>query len=364
MSVPKPNLVVGSGNAVVFTICNLGYLPQAFVAVNSYAAVSTSARKIIFLVDAVRSSTIGDIEIIALADVVAFAHEQGIDFDSAILKHYTVTSLCTAIKPICLLFTRIRFGNEDYYVYVDPDTYWMQRPNLELTAGELHFFRHRNILFDTSGYSGRNFLTFGGMNLGLIMDTGVALDTIKNWNAFALPINLESSMLGYYTDQRPADLMVLSNQARTQYDERINLSYWNIADIALCHEQGSYLVKQFGEARKLVMFHFSGYKKKLESYSAERKDEYMHHPDRAAIQALHDEYTQLVDAQRSTVKQQQIQINDYGTAHRGEIYGHLIRTRLGQYTGFRKAAMSAVIRSHTLMRAVDRFYKIKNPLKL
>jgi hypothetical protein len=296
--------------------------------------------------------------------VVAFAREQGIEFDSAILEHYTVTSLCTAIKPICLLFTRVRFSGNDYYVYVDPDTYWMQTPNLELAADELHFFRHRNVLFDTSGYSGRNFLTFGGMNLGLIMDTGVALDTIKKWNAFALPINLESSMLGYYTDQRPADLMVLSGQARSQYDPRINLSYWNIADVALRQEQGSYVVEQLGAARKLVMFHFSGYKKKLESYSAERKDEYLNHPDRAVIQGLHDKYTQLVDAERATVTTQQIQTNDYGTAHRGEIYGHLIRSRLHHYTGFRKAAMSAVVRSHILMRAVDRFYKIKNPLKI
>jgi hypothetical protein len=364
MSAQKSNVIVGTGRAVVFTICNLGYLPQAMVAVNSYGSVSSSAKKIVFLVDAVCNATIGDVEIISLGDVKLFAGEQNVDFDDDILKRYTVTSLCTAIKPIALLFTRLRFSGYDYYVYTDPDTYWMQKPNLDLQAGELNFFRHRNSLFDTSGYSGRNFLTFGGMNLGLIMDAGVSLETIKKWNAFALPINLESSMLGYYTDQRPADLMVLSGQATSKYDERINLSYWNIADVQLTREQGTYMVNQFGESKKLVMFHFSGYKKKLENYAAERKEEYLGHPNSTVIQELHNHYTQLVDAERAVVVGQTIPTNNYGKAHGGEIYGQLIKSRLGQYSGFRKTAMTAVIRSHTALRMIDRLYKIKNPLKI
>ncbi len=350
--------------ACVFTICNKAYLAQALVAIKSFSEFNVDTKTGILLIDAVERYSINGVQIYTIADVINYTSRESIQVNWNIIDYYTVTSLCTAVKPLALMFFRSEFPSRDYYVYTDPDTLWLSKPRLQLERSKLYFFRHRDFLCTTSGYSGRNFLTFGGMNLGLIIDTGVNDEILMSWNNFAFPINIESSMLGYYTDQKPADLMVLSNRAESIYDECINLSYWNIADVRLDFDEEGYTVKQFNDQKKLVMFHFSGYREFLETYASERKNEYLNHADARLIDRLHIHYARLIEFERLNLEVLSINTNSYGTAESGMIYKYLIAESCKNQHSVNSHFLRYIIKFKVFLRFVDRIYKMKNPFKI
>lgn len=356
-------LVLGSSATCIFTICNYSYLAQAIVALESFGKIdSLNVKKIIFLVDSEESFCIKDIEIISMARLKIFCESTNFDFDFDILSFYAVTSLCTAIKPIALLFCRYNFSQYEVTIYTDPDTYWLCKPTLEFEQGKLYLFRHRDYLCKKTGFNGKNFLSFGGMNLGLIIDTGSSVNDLKHWNDFALPINLESPMLGYYTDQRPADLMVLSDRAVSCYDESVNLSYWNIADVKLAIYNENFIVNQFGSPKKLAMFHFSGYKKDVNAYKADRRSQYLNHDSKEIIIKLHCAYSNQVDLQTKYLSHITIKTNKYGTASKGAIYGYLFNKQLRNDLTIKGFFLKSIIKSKLVLNFIDRIYKIKNPL--
>jgi hypothetical protein len=348
----------------VFTICNIKYLPQALTAIDSYSRHHNVNHKAIVLIDSERSCEINGIKILTVEDVTRGASKHVPFSLSEIFKHYDITSACTAIKPLSLIYLRELCPDSAYHAYIDPDTYWLDSFSLDLSKKQLYFFRHRDYLCSNDGYSGKNFLAFGGVNLGLFVDTGSPIDTLISWHVFALPINFESAMLGYYTDQKPADLMVLSGRAHVLYDERINLSYWNIADVSLRKRDNTFVVKQFEEEKPLAMYHFSGYRATVSLYSGERKDQYINSPSVDGISAIHEVYTSEVRRNADNLKNYDIKSNGLGTASHAEIFKYLYLSKFSEGGGWRHTLTKWLMRFDYFSNVVARFYKIKNPLKI
>ena len=353
-------------NSCTFTICNIKYLPQAIVSIKSYSKVNSTGHLGIILVDSENDFEIDNISVLSLSTIIKLSIVENIYHDFEILKHYTVTSLCTAIKPLIFIYYKLTKSQCDSFVYIDPDTLWLTKSNFAFAQTKLIFFRHRDKLYKTDGYNGRNFLTFGGLNLGLIIDTGVDIQILKEWLTFALPINFESSMLGYYTDQKPADLLVLSGRGISYYDKCINLSYWNIADIELqILNDGHYQATQDNCSANLSMFHFSGYRKSINDYSSERGIQYLTHKNSNVIKQLHIEYTALLEVEINKTHTLCIVQNEYGSAKESDIFKYLLLNRLSNNKLiFIRLIAPLLVKSKLLIYLVARLYRFKNPLKI
>lgn len=346
----------------VFTICNISYLNQAIVALRSISSFVQVNKMTILLVDIKEEFTIGNIKIIPLSYILDFAKTQVDPEKLEILNHYTVTSLCTAIKPFMLLFLKNNSSANKCNIYIDPDTYWISKPNFEISRGRLIFFRHRDELYRNDGFNGTNFLTFGGMNLGLIVDTGADMKIIKHWAIFSLPINYESAMNGYYTDQRPADMLVLSNRAISHYDSTLNLSYWNINDVRITKEQSNKKqVYQGLLSAELSMFHFSGFRRRLQEYKSDRRLQYVNHPDSLVIQEIHDDYyTDLKLVEKELEKHELIKLNVEANSA-AAIFTYLLGKKADKGI-FAASIFFLVSNNKFFARLFSRFYMMKNPL--
>jgi hypothetical protein len=356
------------GNFRVFTICNKRYLPQALLGVQTFASVAPTCQRLIVLVDSAREYEFDGITILPMAPLLEFAQSRGVGEGLEILEHYTVTSLCTAIKPLALWYLQQASPArpDAPIVYIDPDSYWLSPPDFNDCMEGLSFFRHRDKLYLDTHFDGSNFLTHGGLNLGLIIDAGADLDLLQEWFLFALPINFESPMLGFYTDQRPADQITLSGRARAHYKPAVNLSYWNIGDVELTSDPlGGFRVRQDGVESKLSMFHFSGFRPSIEGYSTGRLDAYRSHPNVDVIQKLHQQYEAALVPLREKVGSLDLETNAWGTSSVAGVYRFLIEKR---HSG-RRSLVSRALRAFNAVspwpsQFVSRFYRMSNPFKI
>ena len=356
------NLIEGPG--CVFTICNLKYLPQALVAISTYSEFHAVDRKSIVVMDLEEGSQIQGINLIPLRTIVAGTNHLVDENLSEIFKHYDITSACTAVKPLALLYFKIQLPYIEFYTYIDPDTFWVGSLDCKFERNTLYFFRHRHDLGRADGYSGYNFLSFGGVNLGLFVDTGTAIENIVAWHKFALNINYESSMLGFYTDQKPADMLVISQRALCIYDERVNLSYWNIADVELVNENGRFSVLQFGALRHLVMFHFSGYKSKIDDYNSDRKEQYLGSKSIKNIIKAHEIYNDEIKSRVNILKSYNLNSNNIGKVGSHVIIRYLYKLKYGKSRSITKQLICHLLSFDFICKLISRMYKIKNPLKI
>lgn len=347
----------------IFTLCNLKYLPQALVAVNTYSKYNSVNHKYIILVDGDEILELEGVTILTVQVILDGTIDYSLNQINAILDHYTVTSLCTALKPLALLYFRLLITDTKYFIYVDPDTYWLGPLDVHLFPDQINFFRHRNFLCDDSGYSGRNFLTYGGVNLGIMVDTGAPIDLIASWYKFALPINFESAMLGFYTDQKPADLLVLSGCARILYDDRVNLSYWNILDVRLIINDHFFYINQVEESKLLIMFHFSGYKNDINLYHGDRKYNYENTNSKIAVNSIHKLYSTQVENVINMLKCISIKTNLLGSADNFHIFRYLINIKYYR-VGILNNIMRYIISIDFIAKIICKFYMIKNPFKI
>ena len=348
----------------VFTICNLKYLPQALVAISTFSEFHSANEQSIVVMDLEECTEIQGIKLLSMRTIVEGTNHLIEGESSEIFKHYDITSACTAIKPLALLFFRTAFPSHNFFTYVDPDTFWLRGLDNNFLNNTLYFFRHRHDLGRTDGYCGYNFLTFGGVNLGLFIDTGTPIENIITWHHFALRINFESSMLGYYTDQKPADLLVISQRAFSIYDERTNLSYWNIADVELTCEDNIFYVRQFDITRPLIMFHFSGYRRKIAEYVSDRKAQYLNSTSLKEISIIHDYYSTAIQEKQKLLKSINIIENNLGSSGSHEIFRYLYKVKFGESRYLFHRTFNLLLRFDFFCLAVSRFYKIKNPLKI
>lgn len=354
----------GRSHGCVFTICNLKYLPQALVAISTFSEFHSANERSIVVMDLDECTEIQGIKLISMQTIVEGTNHLIEEQSSEIFKHYDITSACTAIKPLVLLYFRILFSSYNFFTYVDPDTFWFGALDNKFINNNLYFFRHRHDLARTDGYSGYNFLTFGGVNLGLFVDTKTPLENIIAWHRFALRINFESSMLGYYTDQKPADLLVISQRAFSIYDERTNLSYWNIADVKLTCDHHNFFVKQFDKSMSLIMFHFSGYRKNIAEYTSERKAQYLNSSSLNEISIIHGIYATAIQEKQILLKSIPFIENSIGAAGHHEIFRYLYKLKFGESRYLLHKVISHLLSFDFFCLAISRLYKMKNPLKI
>jgi hypothetical protein len=354
----------GGSPGCVFTICNLKYLPQALVAISTFSEFHSADEQSIVVMDLEECTEIQGIKLLSMETIIEGTNHLMEGESSEVFKYYDITSACTAIKPLALLYFRASFPSHNFFTYVDPDTFWLGALDNKFINNNLYFYRHRYDLGRADGYSGYNFLTFGGVNLGLFVDTGSSIENIIAWHRFALRINFESSMLGYYTDQKPADLLVISQRAFSIYDERTNLSYWNIADVKLTYINNKFFVEQINKSRPLIMFHFSGYRKNIVEYASERKEQYFSSSSVNEISIIHNIYTEAVEERRILLKSSPLVKNNIGTAEHHEIFRYLYKSKFGGSHYLLHKLINLLFRFDFFSIAISRFYKIKNPLKI
>jgi GT2 family glycosyltransferase len=176
---------------------------------------------------------------------------------------YTVTELCTAVKPALLLLLSQRFGEAEV-AYLDPDIL-VCRPLAELreplASGSIVLTPAitRPLPRDGKRPCDGDILIAGAHNLGFIAlrRTAEALEFLHWWddrlrNGGAL-VDVPRGLM---TDQKWLDLAPsLFPGTRLLRDETYNVAWWNTHSRTIDRRDGEFLVN----GRPLTFFHFSGF---------------------------------------------------------------------------------------------------------
>jgi len=278
------------GKTTVFTIIAKNYLPYARVLMRSAAEVHPSWRRVVILADTADDHfdpRAEDFEIVTSAEL---------PIPNPLWFHfkYTVTELCTAVKPYAIehLF---KHSDAARVIYLDPDIriYSLlehitgaldERANVVLTP---HL---TNPLNDGMFPGDIDILRAGAYNLGFIAvaRSQESQAFIQWWQQRLYDDCVVDLAHGLFVDQRWVDLAPgLFEGVTIVRDAGYNVAYWNLAHREVIRTNDGYRVA----GAPLAFFHFSG-------YDPRQPDQLSRHQNRFRVNDLPEGTQQLLAGYR------------------------------------------------------------------
>ncbi|MGH4017461.1 MAG: glycosyltransferase, partial [Pseudonocardiaceae bacterium] len=272
---------------VACTIVARNYLPAARVLAASYLWHHPGARFVVLVVDALP----GEAGRLSTAEGEELLDPVALDLDTAefhrMATAYTVTELCTALKPWLL---RWALGQADVAVYLDPDIeIYAPLPELVQQAVLHAIVLTPHVLQpmprDGLRPSEADIMAAGVFNLGFIAVSGDAGPFLDFWQQRLRTDAISAPAEQLFTDQRWVDKVPALYRHVVVDDPGWNVAYWNVYQRPLQTEPNGY---RTAGGYPLRFFHFSGYRPEqpwlLSTHFADRPRVLLsEHPELAAL---------------------------------------------------------------------------------
>ena len=245
----------------VFTSCNLAYLPQAMVLLESVRKVHDDCLFAIVLVEEKRRFPDPIESALSEFDQVIFPEDVWGKDRFAKLFPYNVVEACTAIKGPAL---SMLLGKGLPVVYLDPDVVVFNRLDSilnHLASFSILLTPHQLDPIDPNGWGElhdeRVSLLTGVFNFGFfaVAPTNVGKSFSKWWEYRTVENCFENSEAGLFTDQKWGNLIpVLFPETRILRERGLNVASWNLHERNIrISDQGDFFV----DSDPLVFFHFT-----------------------------------------------------------------------------------------------------------
>lgn len=252
-------------SAAACTIVARNYLPAARVLAVSYLRHHPDATFVVLLVDALTNELAGEL-VDGLADTAARPRLFGpddLDLDPAEFRRmataYTVTELCTAVKP--WLLTRL-LRDHDTVTYLDPDiAVFAPFPEVAELAAEHGIVLTPHVLRpmprDGLRPSEADIMASGVFNLGFIAVSRDAAAFLDFWAERLRQDAISAPAEQLFTDQRWVDNVPALFRHTVVTDPGFNVAYWNAYQRPLDRDGDGVLT---AAGQPLRFYHFSGYR--------------------------------------------------------------------------------------------------------
>ena len=266
-----------SSQPIICTIFAKNYLAHVRVLTQSFLKQHPNGRVIGLLCDSIDGRYDPKLE----AFTTLFAQDIGIPDFFDLTKKYTVTELCTAVKPFLLNYL-FKTTDSDRLCYFDPDIMFFAPMN-----GILECLQTHNIVLIphlTDSYADNlhptehSIMAVGAYNLGFIglRRSEETERFLVWWGQKLLKYCYVDVARNYFVDQRWIDLVPgMYTGVYIERDSGYNVAYWNLPYRQITKQQSDYLVNGV----PLKFFHFSG-------YSPNHPDRISNHQDRLSMDAV------------------------------------------------------------------------------
>lgn len=262
---------------VIFTVCNLAYLPKALVLAESVFKYNHMKLKI-FLFDRKIAFDFSDIE----ADLIWIEDLNIPDFYQLAFK-YDIIELSTSLKPYISLSLLADFSK---VIFLDPDTclYSSVKPILrDLDNHSIVLTPHYTTpQTDDISESDVGMMRFGSFNLGFfgVRDSEEGRRFLQWWSNRCLQFSYMETQFGLSTDQKWVSIAPCFFQdLYVSFDLGYNAAPWNSFERKITKDtDGHYMVNQ---KFPLIFFHFSNFDPKDVQYLNKRScyEKNMERPD-------------------------------------------------------------------------------------
>lgn len=247
---------------IAFTIVAKNYFASALTLAHSIKQSNPDCTFYIVLADKIdeKISEIKDDSYILIE-----AEKFKIDRFYEMAYKYDVTEFATSIKPFCIeYFQNIR--GVEAILYIDPDIY-VYEPFDEVfellkqysAVVTPHILTMNNVSQDIE----LGLLHSGIYNLGFfgIANTEDARKIVGWWKGKLLDYAYSDIATGLYTDQKWMNLVTIENaNIYVLRDYAYNVAWWNFEERNIYEVSGKPYVRQGETKKKVVFFHFSGFK--------------------------------------------------------------------------------------------------------
>ncbi len=236
-------------NYVMFTVCNVAYLPKA-LALGKSVLEQTGIKLKIFIIDKKRK----------LPFFIEFSELYWIeDLNIQNFYHlafkYDITEFSTSVKPLLALNL---LDSYEKVIFLDPDTFLYN--NLDGVLSDLDDYSIVLTPHYMSPYPAGDIsmLRFGSFNLGFfaVNNSIESLKFLKWWDERCQDYCYFETQFGLSTDQKWISIAnCFFSSIKVNVDPSLNVSFWNLHERKISHTEDSFFVN----GHPLVLFHFSSF---------------------------------------------------------------------------------------------------------
>lgn len=242
-------------NGVVFTVCNLAYLPKALVLAESL--LKYGHRKLqIYLIDRKREIILPDslAEFVWIEDVgVPDLYEQAFKYD--------ITEFSTSVKPFITLkllesFDKVIFLDPDICVYHSISSIFDQMDEHPIILTPHYTTPQKN----DPAESDMGMMRFGSFNLGFfaVGKSEEGLGFLSWWNDRCINSCYFEPQFGLSTDQKWVSIApCFFKKIYISFDMGLNVAFWNLHERWISRGINDDFV--VNEVYPLIFFHFSSF---------------------------------------------------------------------------------------------------------
>lgn len=251
---------------IIFTVCNIAYLPKALVLAQSVKKHTNSNLKVVIFDRKTDFKHPNDI-----AEII-WVEDCNVPQLSELAMLYDIIEFSTSLKP----YLALRFLEQaESVVFLDPDTCLYS--SIESIEGDLknypivltpHYLKPQP---STHNESDLAMMRFGSFNLGFFAvrksDEGLAF--LQWWSERCIAFSFMESQFGLSTDQKWVSIApCFFPNLHVSFNPGYNMAPWNTFERSLSkNESGVYLVNG---SEPLVFFHFSNFDAQDLEYTKKR----------------------------------------------------------------------------------------------
>ena len=237
-----------------FTVCNISYLPKAFVLADSLFK-ETGNKLQIYVADK-KNVLVPELPFYD----IKWIEEENIERLKHLAFMYDVTEFSTSIKPLLTLkllkdFKKVIYLDPDICVYSD-----LSELNLLLDTYPILLTPHYiTPINDIKENYDLGLMRFGSFNLGFyaVNDSNEGIEFLNWWSERCINLCFAESQFGLSVDQKWVSLApCFFGGIRILFDKGYNMAFWNIHERTLSLIENEYIVNN---TTKLKFFHFSAF---------------------------------------------------------------------------------------------------------
>ncbi len=237
-----------------FTVCNISYLPKAFVLADSLFK-ETGIKLQIYVAD-IKNDLVPDLPFYD----IKWVEEENIERLKHLAFMYDVTEFSTSIKPLLTLrllkdFKKVIYLDPDICVYSD-----LSELNLLLDKYPILLTPHYiTPINDIKENYDLGLMRFGSFNLGFyaVNDSNEGIEFLNWWSERCINLCFAESQFGLSVDQKWVSLApCFFSGIKILFDKGYNMAFWNIHERSLSINENEFIVNN---ETKLKFFHFSSF---------------------------------------------------------------------------------------------------------
>lgn len=237
-----------------FTVCNISYLPKAFVLADSL--FKETGNKLQIYVADIKNDLVPDLPFYD----IKWVEEENIERLKHLAFMYDVTEFSTSIKPLLTLrllndFKKVIYLDPDICVYSD-----LSELNLLLDKYPILLTPHYiTPINDIKENYDLGLMRFGSFNLGFyaVNDSNEGIEFLNWWSERCINLCFAESQFGLSVDQKWVSLApCFFSGIKILFDKGYNMAFWNIHERSLSNNENEFIVNN---ETKLKFFHFSSF---------------------------------------------------------------------------------------------------------